>query len=120
MQRRYVIALCLIFVTVGPIGCALNTSPGDQARTPQAFTQPSAFVTAVDVDILDDHTLITLQADTPLRYTLQRDETPSRLFIALPAHKIAPGVRPLEIFQGGIMGIYPHQTPGQVGSQIEI
>jgi type IV pilus assembly protein PilQ len=120
MQRWYVMAFCLILAIVGPIGCALNTSPGDQARTPQAFTQTTAFLTAVDVDVLDDHTLITLQSDAPLRYSVRRDETPSRLVIDLPAHKIAPGVRPLEVFRGGVTGIYLQQVSDHGGSQVEI
>jgi type IV pilus secretin PilQ/predicted competence protein len=120
MQRWHVMAFCLILAIVGPMGCALNTSPGDQARTPQTFTAASAFLTAVDVDVLDDHTLITLQSDAPLRYSVRHDETPSRLIIDLPAHKIAPGVRPLEVFRGGVTGVYPHQVAEHGGSQVEI
>jgi hypothetical protein len=104
MQRWHVTAFCLSLAVVGPMGCALNTSPGEQAKTSQTFTQASAFLTAVDVDVLDDHVLITLQSDVPLRYAVRHDETPSRLVVDLPAHRIAPGVRPLEVFRGGVMG----------------
>ena len=95
MQRWHVMASCLSLAIVGLMGCALNTSPGDQARTPQAVAQATAFLTAVDVDVLEDHTLVTLQSDAPLRYAVRRDETPSRLVIDLPMHRIAPGVRSL-------------------------
>src|SRR5919106_5982338 len=104
MQRWHVPAFCLSLAILGPMGCALNTSPGEQARTSQTFTQVSAFLTAVDVDVLDDHTLITLQSDAPLRYSVRRDEAPSRLIVDLPGHDIAPGVRSLEVFRGGVTG----------------
>jgi type IV pilus secretin PilQ/predicted competence protein len=120
MQRWHVMAFCLILTMAGPLGCALNTSPGDQARAPQAFTSMAAFLTAVDVDVLDDHTLITLQSDAPLRYSVRRDEMPPRLVIDLPALKIAPGVRPLEVFRGGVTGIYLAQNTDSGGSQVEI
>ncbi len=120
MQRWHVMAFGLILAMVGPMGCALNTSPGDQVRTPQAYTQTAGFLTAVDVDISDDQTLITLQSDAPLRYSVQRDETLPRLVIDLPAHQIAPGVRPLEVFRGGVTGIYLHQGAEHGGSQVEI
>jgi len=120
MQRWHVTAFCLSLAIVGPMGCALNTSPGEQARTSQAFAQVSAFLTAVDVDVLDDRTLITLQSDVPLRYAVHHDQTPPRLVIDLPAHRIAPGVRPLEVFQGGVTGVYPQQVAEQGGSQVEI
>jgi type IV pilus assembly protein PilQ len=120
MQRWHVTAVCLSLAIVGPMGCALNTSPGDQARTSQAFTPPPAFLTAVDVDVLDDHTLITLQSDAPLRFSVRHDEAPPRLVVDLPAHRIAPGVRPLEVFRGGVTGIYPHHVTDQGGSQVEI
>ncbi len=120
MQRWHVTAFCLSLAIVGPMGCALNTSPGEQARTSQTFTQVSAFLTAVDVDVLDDHVLITLQADTPLRYTVRHDETPSRLVVDLPAHRIAPGVRSLEVFRGGVTAVNPQQVTEQGGSQVEI
>ena len=67
MQRWHVTAVCLSLAIVGPMGCALNTSPREQARTSQTFTQVSAFLTAVDFDVSDDHVLITLQSDAPLR-----------------------------------------------------
>jgi type IV pilus assembly protein PilQ len=120
MQRWHVMAFYLVLAIVGHMGCAVNTPPGDQARTPQASAQTSSFLTAVDVDVLDDHTLITLQSDAPLRYSMRRDETPSRLVIDLPVHNIAPGVRPLDVFRGGVTAIYPHQVPEQAGSQVEI
>ncbi len=120
MQRWHVMAFCLSLATVGPMGCALNTSPGEQARTPQAFTQASAFLTAVDVDVFDDHVLVILQSDAPLRYAVRRDEAPPRLIIDLPVHKIAPGVRPLEVFRGGVTSIHPQQIAEQGGSQVEI
>jgi type IV pilus secretin PilQ/predicted competence protein len=120
MQRWHVMAFCLILALAGPLGCALNTSPGDQARAPQAFTSTAAFLTAVDVDVLEDHTLITLQSDAPLRYSVRRDEMPPRLVIDLPALEIAPGVRPLEVFRGGVTGIYLAQNTESGGSQVEI
>jgi type IV pilus assembly protein PilQ len=120
MQRWHVMAFCLILATVGLMGCTLKTSPGDQARTSQAFTHASAFLTAVDIDVLEDHTLITLQSDTPLRYSLRREETPPRLIVDLPAHQIAPGVRPLEVFRGGVTGIYPYQVAEGPGSRVEV
>jgi type IV pilus secretin PilQ/predicted competence protein len=120
MQRWHVTAFCLSLAIVGPMGCALNTSPGEQARTSQTFTQVSAFLTAVDVDVLDDRTLITLQSDAPLRYAVHHDQTPPRLVIDLPEHRIAPGVRPLEVFRGGVTGVYPQQVAEQGGSQVEI
>ncbi|HEX9870461.1 MAG TPA: hypothetical protein VGC99_18095, partial [Candidatus Tectomicrobia bacterium] len=101
MLRWHIMVCCLSLAIVGLMGCTLKTSPGDHVRTAPALAQASAFLTAVDVDVLDDHTLITLQADTPLRYSVQRDETLSRLIIDLPGHHIAPGVRSLEVFRGG-------------------
>jgi hypothetical protein len=120
MRRWHVTAFCLSLAIVGPMGCALNSSPGEQARTSQAFTRPAAFLTAVDVDVLDDHTLITLQSDAPLRFSVRHDEAPPRLVVDLPAHRIAPGVRPLEVFRGGVTGIYPHHMAEPGGSQVEI
>ena len=120
MQRWHVTVFCLSLAIVGPMGCALNTSPGEQARTSQTFTQVSAFLTAVDVDVLDDHVLITLQSDAPLRYAVRHDETPPRLVVDLPAHHIAPGVRPLDVFQGGVTRVYPQQVTDPGGSQVEI
>jgi type IV pilus secretin PilQ/predicted competence protein len=120
MRRWHVMLVCLSLAIVGLMGCTLKTTPGEHVRTTPAFTQASTFLTAVDVDVLDDHTLITLQADAPLRYAVRRDETPSRLIIDLPGHDIAPGVRPLEVFRGGVTGIYPHPAAEQGGSQVEI
>ena len=120
MRRWHVTAFCLSLAIVGPMGCALNTSPGHQTRASQSFTQAAAFLTAVDVDVFDDHTLITLQSDAPLRYTVRYEEAPARLIVDLPAHRIAPGVRPLEVFRGGVTGIYPLQAEEQGGSQVEI
>jgi type IV pilus assembly protein PilQ len=120
MLRWHVMACCLSLAIVGLMGCALKTSPGDQVRTAPALAQAPAFLTAVDVDVLDDHTLITLQADAPLRYAVRRDEAPSRLIVDLPGHDIAPGVRSLEVFRGGVTGIYPHPAAEPGGSQVEI
>jgi type IV pilus assembly protein PilQ len=120
MLRWHVMAVCLSLAIVGLMGCTLKTSPGDHARAAPAIAQASPFLTAVDVDVLDDHTLITLQADAPLRYSVRRDETPSRLIIDLPGHDIAPGVRPLEVFRGGVTGIYPHPGAEPGSSQVEI
>ena len=120
MPRWHAMVFCLSLATVGPMGCALNSSPGEQTSTSQAFTRPAAFLTAVDVDVLDDHTLVTLQSDAPLQYSVRRDEVPPRLVVDLPAHRIAPGVRPLEVFRGGVTGIYPHQVAEPGGSQVEI
>ena len=120
MLRWHVMACCLSLAIVGLMGCTLKTSPGDQVRTAPALAQAPAFLTAVDVDVLDDHTLITLQADAPLRYSVRRDEAPSRLIVDLPGHDIAPGVRSLEVFRGGVTGIYPHPSAEPGGSQVEI
>jgi type IV pilus secretin PilQ/predicted competence protein len=120
MQRWHVMAVCLILAIVGPMGCAVNPAPGDGARTPQTLATASAFLTAVDVDVLEDNTLITLQSDAPLRYVVRRDETPPRLIVDLPAHKIAPGVRTLEVFRGGITVIRPQQDVEHSGSRVEI
>jgi type IV pilus secretin PilQ/predicted competence protein len=120
MQRWHVTVFCLSLAIVGPMGCALNSSPTEQTSTAQAVTRPVAFLTAVDVDVLDDHTLVTLQSDAPLQYSVRRDEVPPRLVVDLPAHRIAPGVRPLEVFRGGVTGIYPHQVAEPGGSQVEI
>jgi type IV pilus assembly protein PilQ len=120
MQRWRITTLCLSLAIVGPMGCTLNTSPGSQTTASQPFTPPSAFLTAVDVDLFDDHTIITLHSDTSLRYVVRYEETPPRLIIELPAHRIAPGVRSLEVFQGGVTGIYPHQLAENGGSQVDI
>jgi hypothetical protein len=120
MPRWHVMACCLSLAIVGLMGCALQTSPGDHIGTAPSLTQSSASLIAVDADVLDDHTLITLQADAPLRYSMRRDETLSRLIVDLPGHRIAPGVRALEVFRGGVTGIYPHPGPEPAGSQVEI
>ena len=120
MLRRHVMAFCLSLALVGLMGCALKTSPGDQVGTAPPVTQSAASLIAVDVDVLDDHTLITLQGDAPLRYSMRRDETLSRLIIDLPGHRIAPGVRALEVFRGGVTGIYPHPGAEPAASQVEI
>jgi len=120
MQRWHAVAFCLSLAIVGPMGCALNSPPEKQTSTAQAFTRPAAFLTAVDVDVFDDHTLITLQSDAPLHYSVRRDEAPPRLVVDLPAHRIAPGVRPLEVFRGGVTGIYPRHVAESGGSQVEI
>lgn len=120
MQGWHVMAFCLILTIVGCMGCAVKTAPGDGARTPQALAKASAFLTAVDVDVLEDNTLITLQSDTPLRYAVRREETPPRLIIDLPGHQIAPGVRALEVFRGGVTVIHPQQGVEHGGSRVEI
>jgi hypothetical protein len=120
MQRWHVMAFGLILATVGPMGCAVKSSPADGAQTPQAFAQASAFLTAVDVDVLEDHTLITLQSDAPLRYTVRRDDAPPRLIVDLPGHKIAPGVRVLEVFRGGVTVITPREDVDHGVSQVQI
>ena len=120
MQRWHVMAFGLILAIIGPMGCAVKSSPADGAQTPQAFTQASAFLTAVDVDVLEDHTLITLQSDAPLRYTVRRDDAPPRLVVDLPGHKIAPGVRVLEVFRGGVTVITPRQDLEHGTSQVQI
>jgi type IV pilus secretin PilQ/predicted competence protein len=120
MQRWHVMAFGLILATVGPMGCAVKSSPADGAQTPQAFAQASAFLTAVDVDVLEDHTLITLQSDAPLRYTVRRDDAPPRLIVDLPGHKIAPGVRVLEVFRGGVTVITPREDADHGVSQVQI
>jgi type IV pilus secretin PilQ/predicted competence protein len=119
MQRWHVMAFGLIFAIVGPMGCAVKSSPADGAQTPQAFAQAS-FLTAVDVDVLEDHTLITLQSDAPLRYTVRRDDTPPRLIVDLPGHKIAPGVRVLDVFRGGVTVITPREDVDHGVSQVQI
>ena len=110
--------LALVGITL--CGCAVNTSPGGNARTLDGPVAAPAFLTAVDVDVLEDHTLITLQSDSPLRYVIQREEKPPRLLIDLPTHRIAPGVRSLEIFRGGITAITPRQSLEHGGSQVEV
>jgi type IV pilus assembly protein PilQ len=120
MRRWHVTVLCLSLAIIGPIGCALNPTPGEQTRSAQTSAQVSAFLTAVDVDVLDGHVRITLQCDAPLRYAVRHDERPSRLVVDLPTHRIAPGVRPLDVFQGGVTGVYPQPVDGQGGSQVEI
>lgn len=120
MQRWHVMAFGLILAIVGPMGCAVKSSPADGAQTPQAFAQASAFLTAVDVDVLEDHTLITLQSDAPLRYTVRRDDDPPRLIVDLPGHKIAPGVRVLEVFRGGVTAITPREDVDHGVSQVQI
>jgi type IV pilus secretin PilQ/predicted competence protein len=120
MRRWHVTVFCLSLAIVGPMGCALNTSPGEHTSTAQPITPVSAFLTAVDVDVFDDHVLITLQCEAPVHYTVRHDETLSRLIIDLPMHRIAPGVRALDVFQGGVTGVYPQQVNAQGGSQVEI
>jgi type IV pilus secretin PilQ/predicted competence protein len=120
MQRWHVMAFGLILAIVGPMGCAVKSSPADGAQTRQAFAQAPAFLTAVDIDVLEDHTLITLQADTPLRYTVRRDDAPPRLIVDLPGHKIAPGVRVLEVFRGGVTVITPREDVEHGISQVQI
>ncbi len=51
---------------------------------------------------------------------MRHDEPLSRLIIDLPGHHIAPGVRSLEVFRGGVTGIHPLPGPEQAGSQVEI
>jgi type IV pilus secretin PilQ/predicted competence protein len=120
MQRWHVMAFGLVLAIVGPMGCAVKSSPADSAHTPQAFAQASAFLTAVDIDVLEDHTLITLQSDAPLRYTVRRDDAPPRLIVDLPGHKIAPGVRVLEVFRGGVTVITPREDVDHNVSQVQI
>jgi type IV pilus secretin PilQ/predicted competence protein len=120
MRRWHAMACCLIFAIVVPMGCAVKTSPGNEAQMPQGFAKASPLLTAVDVDVLEDQTLITLQSDAPLRYTIRRDEAPPRLIIDLPGHRIAPGVRTLEVFRGGITLIQPQANTEQDGSRVEI
>jgi type IV pilus secretin PilQ/predicted competence protein len=120
MQRWHVMAFGLVLAIVGPMGCAVKSSPADGAHAPQAFAQGSAFLTAVDVDVLEDHTLITLQSDAPLRYTVRRDDTPPRLIVDLPGFKIAPGVRALEVFRGGVTVITPREDADHSVSQVQI
>jgi type IV pilus assembly protein PilQ len=120
MQCWPVVALCLALVTVGTSGCALQTSSSPNPSILQASEKASAWLTAIDVDVLHDHTLVTLQSDTALRYTVRRVDNPPRLIIDLPGHAVAPGVRPLEVYRGGVTVIQPVTDPGAGGSRVEI
>src|SRR5919197_2357849 len=120
MQCWPVVALCLALVTVGTSGCASQTSSSPNPSTLQASAKASARLTAIDVDVLHDHTLVTLQSDTALRDTVRRVENPPRLIIDLPGHAVAPGVRPLEVYRGGVTVIQPVTDPGGDSSRVEI
>src|SRR5919197_3299452 len=120
MQCWPVVALCLALVTVGTSGCASQTSSSPNPSTLQASEKASAWLTAIDVDVLHNHTLITLQSDTALRYTVRRLDNPPRLIVDLPGHAIAPGVRPLEVYRGGVTVIQPVTDPGAGRSRVEI
>jgi type IV pilus secretin PilQ/predicted competence protein len=120
MQRWHVWAFCLVLVNIGTTGCALRTPPGSQVATPQPSLPTSAFLTAVDVDVLADHTLVTIQADEPLRYAVRREESPPRLIIELPGMAIAPGVRTLEVYRGGVTTVQPVSDAAHHRSRVEI
>ncbi len=120
MQRWPVMALCLALVTVGTTGCALTTSSSPNPSTSQVSDKALAWLTAIDVDVLQDHTLVTLQSESALLPTVRRDDTPPRLIIDLPGHAVAPGVRPLEVYRGGVTVIQPVTDPGGDRSRVEI
>src|SRR6266545_3028058 len=120
MQRWPVMALCLALVTVGTTGCALTTSSSPNPSTSQVSDKALAWLTAIDVDVLQDHTLVTLQSESALLPTVRRDDTPPRLIIDLPGHAVAPGVRPLEVYRGGVTVIQPVADPGGDRSRVEI
>jgi hypothetical protein len=120
MPRWQLTVFGLASVAVVLAGCSVKSSPGGEAGTSHPPGLAAAFLTAVDVDVLEDHTLVTLQSDSPLRYVVRRDDSPARLIIDLPAHRIAPGVRALEVFRGGITLIQPRQSGEHGGSQVEI
>jgi type IV pilus secretin PilQ/predicted competence protein len=119
MHRWYLMALCLALLDLSISGCIARQSPRENTSRTLATPAP-AFLTAVDVDVLQDHTLITLQSDAALRYAVGREDEPPRLIIDLPDHAIAPGVRALEIFRGGVSRIQPLQGSGGTGSRVEI
>jgi type IV pilus assembly protein PilQ len=120
MQRWHVLALCLALVDIGTTGCTLSTAPGRNVATPPPFIPSAALLTAVDVDVLADRTLITIQADAAIRYAVRREENPPRLIIDLPGLAIAPGVRALEVYRGGIAAVQPLSAADQPGSRVEI
>jgi type IV pilus assembly protein PilQ len=112
--------LCLTLVTVGLTACSLPTAPRHQsATTPPALPLGPA-LTAVDVDVLADHTRVTLHADEALRYAVRREDSPARLTIELPGIAVAPGVRALEIHRGGVTTVRPLTAPDGGGSRVEI
>ncbi len=120
MQRWPVMALCLALVTIGTTGCALKTSSSPNPSTSQVPERASAWLTAIDVDVFHDHTLVTLQSDNALSPTVRRDDNPPRLIIDLPGHAVAPGVRALEVYRGGVTVIQPVTDPGGDRSRVEI
>lgn len=120
MQRWHVLAFCLALVTIGTTGCTLKTAPGSDVATPQPSVPSSAFLTAVDVDVFEDHTLVTMQADEPIRYAVRREESPPRLIVDLPGLAVAPGVRSLEINRGGITLVQPINDAAHQRSRVEI
>jgi len=120
VRRYYLMAFCLALVNVVMIGCAPTMPPGHTTLTPLLDPPSSGVITAIDVDVLDDHTLVTLQANTPLHYAVKRDHTPPRLIIDLPGHVFAPEVKPVEVYRGGLTVIQPLKVPDRDGSQVEI
>lgn len=120
MQRWHVLAFCLALVTIGTTGCTLRTAPGSDVATPQPSVPSPAFLTAVDVDVFEDHTLVTIQADEPIRYAVRREESPPRLIVELPGLAVAPGVRSLEINRGGITLVQPINDAAHHRSRVEI
>jgi type IV pilus assembly protein PilQ len=120
MQRWHVLAFCLVLVNIGTTGCTLRTPPGNNVATPKSFIPTTAFLTAVDVDVLEDHTLITVQTDEPLRYAVRREESPPRLIIDLPGIAVAPGVRALAVHRGGITVVQPVSDAEQRRSRVEV
>ncbi len=120
MRRWHVVAFCLATVNVILLGCASTRSPGPSHGAPLTPVQPAGVLSAVDADVFNDHTLITIQSNTGIRYTVAREETPPRLLIDLPGHAIAPGVRPLDVNRGGVTTIRFHQGPDPTSGRVEI
>ncbi len=120
MRRSHVMAFCLALANIVIWGCAPQTSPGRNAGTPLAPTIPAGVLTAVDVDVFDDRTLVTLQSNAALRYSIRRDDAPPRLIVELPGQLVAPGVRPLEVYRGGVTVIQSVSEPDRESSRVEI
>ncbi|HXH08285.1 MAG TPA: type IV pilus secretin PilQ [Alphaproteobacteria bacterium] len=70
--------------------------------------------------MFEDHTLVTIQADEPIRYAVRREESPPRLIVDLPGLAVAPGVRSLEINRGGITLVQPINDAAHHRSRVEI
>ncbi|NGZ29233.1 MAG: type IV pilus secretin PilQ [Magnetococcales bacterium] len=96
-------------------GCATSSmTDGEQEGKNQ-----TSRISRIDAADGGKGTILNIQSDGKLKYTLYQKEQPSRLLLNFPESKLDPRVQPRQLNLNNISAIYPMDNP-EGGSKLEI